>query len=384
MNQQNNQPVRRSRRLATIIPASHWVSIGYSEDDAQRMELLQNDMKRYCDGDDAKIDLRRRSGAILPHHDMMLPLWQKLFKSLSTRATFEDFRIAAISMPESVLDIMLPSLQSTNNLTKMSIRNANLGNEGLLRLADFIKENSSLEQLVLGYETINDLSVAASFSDALKNHATLKNLMLNKCGLNNISILEEILEGCRGMEGLGIVKDGFGSEGVALIADFIRSNESIETLLLTNNGISDNDTLVLASALMQCSTNLIRLDLQNNNITEEGEKVLLKALYDPTSMDAIAESNHTCKPYTYDTSKSSIVAKRSQTEVLRINGKITSMTNQQKIRKKVVLALCGVDGELFDLSHFNDLPLQLMPRVLELIQEHSSSRKKRSTVRPTS
>ena len=43
---------RRSRRLATIIPASHWISIGYSEDDATAMEKLQNDMKKYCDGDD--------------------------------------------------------------------------------------------------------------------------------------------------------------------------------------------------------------------------------------------------------------------------------------------------------------------------------------------
>ena len=49
----------------------------------------------------------------------------------------------------------------------------------------------------------------------------------------------------------------------------------------------------------------------------------------------------------------------------------------KKIRKKVVLALCGTDGELFDLRHFNNLPLQLMPRVLELIQEHSELRTKK-------
>ena len=49
----------------------------------------------------------------------------------------------------------------------------------------------------------------------------------------------------------------------------------------------------------------------------------------------------------------------------------------KKIRKKVVLALCGTDGELFDLRHFNNLPLQLMPRVLELIQEHSGPRTER-------
>lgn len=63
---------------------------------------------------------------------------------------------------------------------------------------------------------------------------------------------------------------------------------------------------------------------------------------------------------------------------MNINRKKKSMSIQQKIRKKVVLALCGCRSkvELFDLSHFNDLPLQVMPRVLELIQEHSKKRTK--------
>ena len=31
------------------IPASNWISIGYSQNDAQAMEELQNEMKIYCD-----------------------------------------------------------------------------------------------------------------------------------------------------------------------------------------------------------------------------------------------------------------------------------------------------------------------------------------------
>ena len=46
----------------------------------------------------------------------------------------------------------------------------------------------------------------------------------------------------------------------------------------------------------------------------------------------------------------------------------------EKIKKKVVLALCGQNGELFDLSQLNDISLQLMPRVLELVQKHSQHR----------
>ena len=47
MSDQNQTLPRRSRRLATIIPASHWMSIGYSPEAAQAMESLQNDLKKY-------------------------------------------------------------------------------------------------------------------------------------------------------------------------------------------------------------------------------------------------------------------------------------------------------------------------------------------------
>ena len=47
-----------NRHNSQIIPASQLISMGYTEDDAQKMEKLQNDMKKYCDEDDAtNVDL---------------------------------------------------------------------------------------------------------------------------------------------------------------------------------------------------------------------------------------------------------------------------------------------------------------------------------------
>ena len=43
-----NEP-RRSRRLSTVIPASHWMSIGYLPREAEAMENLMKDMNRYCE-----------------------------------------------------------------------------------------------------------------------------------------------------------------------------------------------------------------------------------------------------------------------------------------------------------------------------------------------
>jgi Ran GTPase-activating protein (RanGAP) involved in mRNA processing and transport len=241
-------------------------------------------------------------------------------------------------------------------------------------LSSFLKQNTTLVKLFLG-DMIDDISVASELSDAIKNHPNIGLLAFNKCGLsNNPGILETVLEGCTRVMLVSVSNEKLGMEGVALLARFIRSNYPTEILSFRDNEFTDDDMLVLASAL-RINTNLERLILQDNNFTEEGDKILLKAVYDPTSMDTIIESNHSCRAHTYDIKSSWLVLRRpsNETEVFNINAD-DEISIQQKIRKKVVLALCGVDGGLFDLSHFNDLPLGVMPRVLELIQEHSEAR----------
>jgi len=341
------------------------------------MEKLQTDLKKYCDGSEGnEIKLTGRGGDGLPYHDMMLPHWKKFFKALHGRTSISEFTLIGVSLPSVVLDIMFPALRSIN-LEEFGIASVGVGEDGFLKLTSFIKDNSSIKTLCIGGDTIND-TAADSLSHAVKGHPTLEALVLVKSGLNDANILGKVLEGCSGLNELRLVglvgHEKLGLESIALVADFIRCNHPMKVMHLQKSKISDNDTVLLASALKQ-NTNLIRLNLQNNNdITEEGNKKLLKATYDPTSMDSTVDSNHSCMAYTYDVRNSSIVAQRPpiEIEVFKINK--GDYTVGQKIRKKVVLALCGVDGELFDLSQLNDLPLQLMPRVLGLIQEHTDAR----------
>jgi len=198
------------------------------------------------------------------------------------------------------------------------------------------------------------------------------------CALTNTDILRVILEGCATINNVKIEANKLESEAVAIISDFIQSNPPptpTEYMNLRHNSISDDDTLLLASSLKN-NTHLRLVNLAHNDITEEGEKLLFKTMYDPTSMDSIVESNHTCVIHAWDfTGKESLVQRSNpvEAEVMKINAD-HDISTKQKIRRKVVLALCGFEGELFDLAHFNDLPLPIMPRVLELIQEHSQIR----------
>ena len=392
MDQNNNQVAvlpRRSRRLATIIPASHWISLGYSEEGAQARVNLQYDMKKYYDSnskygyDDAIITLipRLNIGGYtqkrkLLHDDMMLPHWEKLAKSLNRqRTTVEQVQINQIDLPMSILDIILPAFQSMDNLRTLSISQTSLRNDGLQRLSTFLKENTRLRNLLFGGDIIDDLTAVSSFSNAIKNHPTLESVTFVALQLNSI-MLRKVLQGCSRLRTLELSSSmDLNSEGIAVLAEFISSNHTTETITFYHDDISDSDTLVLASALKK-NTRLKCLNLKGNTTKDN---IMFNALYDPTSMDSIVESNHRCI-IKYSVRDMPIVAQRLlmnrpplKREVASINGN-DYMSIKEKIRKKVVLALCGVDGGMFDISCFNDIPLHLMPRVLELIQEHASMR----------
>jgi len=377
-------PLRRSRRLASIIPASYWISIGYSQDDAKLIEKLQNDLKRYCEEDrgETKIELdgeggRRNEETINIPNRYILPHWKRFATALNGRTSFEEINIRGISLPVPVLDTIFPALISMN-LRDVVLCNVGLGNDGFQHLSSFVKGSTSIRYLALGGEEVHDLTVAESLSNALHSHSSLEHAGFIDCFGNatDAIVLEKILESCGRIKVFGLAMNRLRSEAAIVLADFIRNNPILQQLDLEHNNISDNDALILAASLKK-NTNLNRLDLQNNNITEEGEKALLNALYDPTSMDSVVESNHTCMAYTYDIKNATVVAQRPpiETEVLTINTN-NFIDIKKKIRRKIVLALCGVDGGLFDLSHLNDLPLKLMPRVLELIQEFTASRGK--------
>ena len=117
------------------------------------------------------------------------------------------------------------------------------------------------------------------------------------------------------------------------MANFIGGNYSVNFLRLIDNDISDSDTPLLASALKR-NTRIGTLDLSDNNITDAGRKVLLKAVFDTTSMDSIVESNHLCNVRAYTDMDQEMTA--VEAEILLINTEKDDSIGK-KIRKKVVL-----------------------------------------------
>lgn len=385
-----NQAVlpRRSRRLATLIPASHWSSIGYTEEVAVAMEKLQIDMKRMYDGD----GLEEKEGDLIlnllwmeddneclriPYDELMLPHWKKFANEIK-KTTVNDITIGCIKLPLPILDVIFPAFQSMT-LTKMILFNADMRNEGLLCLSSFLRGNTSLQVLVIAFENIVDLPVACTLSDAIDDHPTLRAIGLISCGIgNNAGILAKVLTGCTRMAAVNILSDNIRSEGTAVISEFIAHNHpAVKEIKLSNNDISDSDTAILSAALKR-NTFITGLDICRNDVTEEGERHMRRALFDTTTLNSVVESNHTSAYLIHpEAERNRISSLDAAITEINLGGPLRNDTTEQRIRKKVILALSGLDGELFNLHYFNDLPLQLMPRVLELLQEHAEFRIRR-------
>ena len=57
-------------------------------------------------------------------------------------------------------------------------------------LSSFLTQNTSLRNVVLGEDLIQDLSTATSLSDAFRNHSTLDLVAFERSGLDNTEVLE--------------------------------------------------------------------------------------------------------------------------------------------------------------------------------------------------
>jgi hypothetical protein len=92
-----------------------------------------------------------------------------------------------------------------------------------------------------------------------------------------------------------------------------------------------------------------------------GGRIVKSALFDTTSLEIIADSNHICDV------KLSGQNGSNEKYVSRINA--LDISEGKKIRYKVVHAINTAKTDLVDPRNFNSIPLELMPQLLELVQQ---------------
>ena len=86
------------------------------------------------------------------------------------------------------------------------------------------------------------------------------------------------------------IHTGGGTE----LPDYLARNTPLNELYLQHNELNDEDAVSIAHALNH-NANLGILWLEHNNITDVGCNALSKAVYNPESLNSVADCNHTCE-----------------------------------------------------------------------------------------
>jgi Ran GTPase-activating protein (RanGAP) involved in mRNA processing and transport len=186
------------------------------------------------------------------------------------------------SPPTMGLTRVLRALALHPALTKLVLRRCPLGHDevGLLRMV--LDNISSLHTLVLTSRTLGSAALA-ELAPALYQNTSIKELDLSGNGLNNMesaSILRDVIRSNKIMTTLDLSRNSFGQTTgtVDCIAGGLSSNSTLLKIDLSCCALGDDGVSILAQTLGSRNTTLQKLALNSNSITSTGVGVLLEAM----------------------------------------------------------------------------------------------------------
>ena len=178
---------------------------------------------------------------------------------------------------------------------------------------------------------------------------------MSDCNLGNVpEILSVILQS--DVEDLEIADNNINSLGAIKIAEYIERNTTMMCLHLYGNLLNDDDAVIISRALQE-NYKLFSLHIYWNNFTSVGVKALFSSVFDNSSLNAIFDSNHVLK----------MIHVISDDDYFYRMSKINHNMNDGEwpLADKLLIAMHDKDSLL---EYLANVPVELMPRVLNFVQ----------------
>ncbi|EJK44149.1 hypothetical protein THAOC_37338 [Thalassiosira oceanica] len=207
--------------------------------------------------------------------------------------------ICCVETPNAVLDVLSLAMK------RSKVRAFGFTGDGspkTWRFAKFIVDmiHSNHEVTTVGFHSVvlsnqewKTICNSIRIRSAQQHASMMDSFQLTKCFVDGISdeVLKDILTS--NDAGVFLKRNGMSSREASIIAEFLGSNPPLARLCLMENRF-DDDAALLANSLSS-NTNLKSLEVDGNNIKEEGRLAFLRAIFDVSSLAACAASNHTCQ-----------------------------------------------------------------------------------------
>jgi len=365
---------------APRIPLSHWE--GFDEEYIKEMTSLISYIKECtcalrsgeADSIDYGLGQQQLVGALLQHDDILLPHWEEFANALQLYQftdSIPELSIANVQLSSSVIDLLAPALKG-KPFTELLLVNNDLQDKGIEFVAGYMQSNLQMKALYLWNNQLGNMKHATTMLEAVIDHPSITKVHLENClGGENINSYEAIcplFASDKTWDLLGLEKNNIITGGDTTIPDYITSNPPLKYLYLSRNKLNDNDAIFIAQAL-KYNTNLEELFINDNNFTDIGKESLLKAVYDPTSLNSVFECNHTCRLELDGVD-------RDLPNWCRNSGSLTSKSRRTmkihyvlSLRHREWSNIQHLKSE-FDIGDEEDDSLKLTPRVLEVVHKY--------------
>jgi len=242
---------------------------------------------------------------ILRHDDQFIPYWKTFTDALQhTKIDFDTssnnrshFAIHNIQLSSTILAMIALALQGK----KIDIFRL-WGNEyfsisdGIDFAIDVI-QNNEIKDFQWVNTTIDNMVHVTRLLEVLSTQQSLERIRLENCccnanGVDGYSILCSIIIEHAHILGINLDSNMIRPMGTHL-TNFLTMNPPLNELSLQGNLLDDDDARLIANALKH-NSNLRKLHLDGNKITNVGCTAIGSVLFDRSSLNSAASSNHTC------------------------------------------------------------------------------------------
>ena len=210
----------------------------------------------------------------------------KLLQQISTVTTLRKLNLRGNKLNEKNTQALASVIANNNELEELYLGTNNL-QSGVIKLAKALKKLSSLKVLDLDDNNIPE-EAAVELSAAIRANNSLEKLWLfgNNLGSSTVMIVNALKEVTTLTE-LNLNNNRNRSEEFApALTSIISANESIETLLLSDNNLNDDGIIKIAQSLCK-HTKLKMVNLQSNNITEKSAEALASIISSNTGLEEL-------------------------------------------------------------------------------------------------
>ena len=187
-----------------------------------------------------------------------------------------------------VFTMLNPLFTNNHNLTKITVKNCDFGDEGcrLFALALGSSTNKSLETVELDSNNIAEEGMVGIIT-ALSMHPHLKQLALdrNRLGKNGCVALATLLRSsAKELQYLCLARNNIGDEEIEALVPALTNFNQLMTLSLTNNpSITTRGWQSFATVLEAPNSHLAELYIYRNNIDDDAVAAFFRVLSQTTT-----------------------------------------------------------------------------------------------------